>query len=72
VLSTLPNIEKINREVRYCLDKIEPGRPYIVHLADTLKRLQADPTWHADEILEVEIGVRRILWSIVRDDDDWC
>src|ERR1700730_8885449 len=56
---------KINGEIRSCLDRIESGGPALAQLADTLDRLNSDPSWSAREIREVEGRVRRILSKIV-------
>ena len=60
---------KINAAIRSCLDSIPHGGMPLAHLAAFIEQLKSDHILTADEIREVETTVRRILTTLVGDED---
>lgn len=59
--------EKVNRAIRECLTQCRGSSDMIAELAAYLTSLRTESGWDRGEIREVDVGVRRVLQSLVQD-----
>jgi hypothetical protein len=64
--ASAPVSAKINAAVREWLDRIEPGRPPLTHLAAHIVKLREEHGWTDEEIREFDETARHILVRLIR------